>query len=139
MHTGLAALALYTLLLGTAALAEDAKPLTITGQVTVKPELAGQVAPSDRLILKLYVPEGGIEKDLKFVIVPTAKLPHEFKIGPSVDMNGNTRFSAYRVEVFTDKDNDIEKIAPGELQAMSTDLVPLGATGMVLELDRARQ
>ena len=111
----------------------------IQGTVAVAPGLAGQVAPGDRLIIKLYHPGEGVELDAKYRIVDEFMLPFDFVAAPSIDMSGQTKFQAYVLEVFTDKDGDVVRAAPGELVTRTPEPVPLGTTGLRLELNAPRQ
>lgn len=54
-------------------------------------------------------------------------------------MSGRTKWRSYVVEAFTDKDNDVLSVVSGELVARTPDVVPLGTTGIVLELSTLRQ
>lgn len=117
----------------------EAEDKTIRGTISVHPDLAGHIAPGDRLILKIYHPGATAELDATYRIVSTFTLPTEFRFGPAIDMNGRTRYHAYIVEVFTDTDNDVLSVAPGEVMARSDGLVPLGTTGLRLVLDTPRQ
>lgn len=107
---------------------------SISGRITVSPSLQSQLADGDRLVLKLFHPDQGVEKDLRYWIIDTVELPHEFDIAPSTDMNGRARWSSYVLEVFTDRDGDVLNPVSGELFATTSDLVPLGTTGLQLEL-----
>ena len=132
--------ALAVLGLGLIAPARAADPgQMIQGTVAVAPGLAGQVAPGDRLIIKLYHPGDGVELDAKYRIVEEFMLPFDFVAAPSIDMSGQTKFQAYVVEVFTDTDRDVLSVAPGELLARTPQPIPLGTTGLRLELDAPRQ
>lgn len=111
----------------------------ISGTLTVAPELAHDVGQDDRLIIKLYHPKGGVELDAKYQIVPSFSLPFAFQAAPSIDMNARTKYDAYVLELFTDKDDDVLAIAPGELIARTPAPVPLGTTDLQLELNAARE
>jgi hypothetical protein len=111
----------------------------IQGTVAVAPGLTGQVAPGDRLIIKLYHPGDGVELDARYRIVDEFSLPFDFVAAPSIDMSGRTKFQAYVLEVFTDKDRDVVRAAPGELRARTPEPVPLGTTGLVVELNALRE
>jgi hypothetical protein len=111
----------------------------ISGTLSVAPDLAHHVGPDDRLIIKLYHPGAGVEMDAKYQIVPRFELPLEFHAAPSVDMSGQTRFDAYVIEAFTDKDADVLATAPGELIARTPAPVPLGTTDLRLELNARRE
>lgn len=111
---------------------------TIRGTIRVAPALAEHFAPGDRLIIRLFHPKGGVDMDTTFRIVEDAVLPYAFQVAPDIDMSGSTKFNAYVLEVFTDKDRDVLGVAPGELVARTPEPVPLGTTDLVLELDRLR-
>jgi hypothetical protein len=113
--------------------------LAISGTLSVAPDLAHHIGPDDRLIIKLYHPGAGVELDAKYQIVPRFELPLEFQSAPSVDMSGQTRFDAYVIEAFTDKNADVLAIAPGELIARTPTPVPLGTTNLQLELSASRE
>jgi hypothetical protein len=112
---------------------------TISGTLTVASELAHHIGPDDRLIIKLFHPKDGIEMDAKYQIVPSFSLPFAFVASPSMDMNARTKYDAYVLELFTDKDGDVLAIAPGELVARTPAPVPLGTADLQLELNAARE
>ncbi len=124
--------------LGTAAATNTSEKL-IQGEIRVQADMAHHIAEGDRLIIKLYNPGNGIERDPKFQILPDFTLPLTFRIAPTIDMSGRTKWSSYVVEVFTDKDNDVLSVVPGELTARTPELVPLGTAGVVLELNALRK
>jgi hypothetical protein len=111
----------------------------ISGTLTVAPDLAHHVGPDDRLIIKLYHPGDGAELDARYQIVPRFELPLDFHAVPSIDMSGQTKFDAYVIEAFTDKNADVLAIAPGELIARTPAPVPLGTADLRLELDATRE
>ena len=111
----------------------------ISGTLSVAPDLAHHIGPNDRLIIKLYHPGSGVELDAKYQIVPRFELPLEFHAAPSIDMSGQTRFDAYVIEAFTDKNADVLAPAPGELIARTPQPVPLGTTDLRLELNAGRE
>ena len=120
---------------GSNLLAADKKEsMTISGTVTLSSALADRIAPGDRLVLKLYHPDDGIEKDTRYWIIEEFDFPRGFEIAPSTDMNGLARWPTYHLEVFTDRDRDVLSLTSGELFAKSVDLIPLGTEGVVLEL-----
>jgi hypothetical protein len=119
--------------------AAAAEVQVIRGTLTVAPDLAHHIGPDDRLIIKLYHPENGIEMDAKYQIVPSFSLPFAFRAAPSVDMNAQTKYDAYVLELFTDKNDDVLAIAPGELIARTHAPVPLGSQDARLELNAPRQ
>jgi hypothetical protein len=111
----------------------------IRGTLTVTPDLAQHIGPDDRLIIKLYHPENGIEMDAKYQIVPSFSLPFAFRAAPSIDMNARTKYDAYVLELFTDKNDDVLTTAPGELIARTAAPVPLGTEDLRLELNATRE
>jgi hypothetical protein len=123
----------------TASWAAGTEMQAIRGTLTVAADLAHHIGPDDRLIIKLYHPKDGVELDATFQIVPRFELPLEFLAAPSVDMSGRTKFDAYVLELFTDKDDNVLGTAPGELLARTLDPVPLGTTGLQLELNASRE
>lgn len=125
------------LALTTASIAADMQ--AISGRLTVAPELAHHVGRDDRLILKLYHPQDGIEMDATYRIVESFSLPFAFHAAPSIDMNGRTKYDAYVLELFTDKNGDVLAVAPGELIARTPGPVPLGTTDLRLELNDLRE
>jgi hypothetical protein len=111
----------------------------ISGTLTVAPEFAHHVGRDDRLIIKLYHPKDGVELDATYRIVPSFSLPFAFQAAPSIDMSARTKYDAYVLELFTDKDDDILAVAPGELIARTPGPVPLGTTDLQLELNATRE
>ena len=111
----------------------------IRGTLTVTPDLAQHIGPDDRLIIKLYHPENGVEMDAKYQIVPSFSLPFAFRAAPSIDMNARTKYDAYVLELFTDKNEDVLATAPGELIARTAAPVPLGTEDLRLELNATRE
>lgn len=137
-HWLLASVGLALALTPRAPLAEG-EMQAIRGTLTVASDLARHIGPDDRLIIKLYHPKDGVEMDAKYQIVPSFSLPFAFQAAPSVDMNARTKYDAYVLELFTDKNNDVLATAPGELIARPTGPVPLGTTGLQLELNATRK
>ncbi len=121
------------------AVAANPSDKRIQGEIRVRADMAHHIAAGDRLIIKLYVPRDGIEHDPKFQILSDFTLPLTFKIAPTIDMSGRTKWPSYIVEVFTDKDHDVLSVVAGELIARTAELVPLGTTGLGLELNALRK
>jgi hypothetical protein len=111
----------------------------IEGTVRVDSRLAGQIAAGDRLVIKLFHPGAGGELDAQYRTIDKFSLPLEFTLTPSTDMSGEPKFKDYVVEVFTDRDGDPSKVVPGELGARTPGPVPLGTTGLVLDLTPRRE
>ena len=111
----------------------------IQGTINVSSDLSQHVSPDDRLIIKLFHPGDGVELDAKYAILDTFALPVDFRIAPTFDMSGGSKWKSYVVQVFTDKDADVLSVAPGELLGGTTGPVPLGTTGLALELDSLRK
>ena len=112
---------------------------TISGSLSVAPELAHHVGPDDRLILKLYHPQDGVEMDAIYRIVQSFALPFAFHAAPTIDMNGRAKYDAYVLELFTDKNGNVLAVAPGELFTRTPGPVPLGTTDLRLELNTLRE
>lgn len=117
----------------------DSSKQGIQGTILVHADLAHHISPDDRLIIKLFHPGNGVELDAKYAISPTFNLPVEFRITPTFDMSGGSKWKSYVVQAFTDKDGDVLSVVPGELLASTPGLVPLGTTGVVLELNTLRK
>jgi len=99
----------------------------------------GQMRPeNERLIIKFYYPENGIEKDQTFRIFTNARFPFEFSNGPDLDMSRRTKWPAYVVEVFTDLDGDVLKVSDNELFATTETPVEIGQRGVRLILKPTR-
>lgn len=111
----------------------------IQGTIRVRADLAQYVSPTDRLVLKLFHPGNGVELDAKYAILTTFTLPVEFRIAPTFDMTGRSKWKSYVVQAFTDKDGDVLSVVTGELLASTPEPVPLGTTGVVLELNALRK
>ena len=116
--------------------AAAAEMQVIRGTLTVASHLAHHIGPNDRLIIKLYHPENGVEMDAKYQIVPRLLVPFEFQATPSIDMSGQTKFDAYVVELFTYNDDDVLGTAPRELIARTPAPVPLGRDGSAARAER---
>jgi hypothetical protein len=111
----------------------------IEGTIRIDSGFAGQIAAGDRLVIKLFHPGAGAELDPQYRTIDKFSLPLEFTLTPSTDMSGQPKFKDYVVEVFTDRDGDLLKVAPGELGARTPGPVPLGTTGLVLALTPRRE
>ncbi len=118
--------------------ADDAKK-TIQGTIRVRADLAQHVAPDDRLVIKLFHPGNGVELDAKYAILPTFTLPVDFRIAPTFDMSGRSKWKSYVVQAFTDRDGDVLSMVHGELLASTPAPVPLGTAGVILELNALRK
>ena len=117
----------------------DESPKFIEGTIHVQPDLIQHVSPEDRLIIKLFHPGDGVELDTKYAILASFTLPVDFRVAPTFDMTGRSKWKSYVVQVFTDKDGDVLSVAPGELLGDTQEPVRLGTTGLVLELDTLRK
>ena len=49
-------------------------------------------------------------------------------------MNGNARWSTYIIEAYTDRDGKVDSVSADELFATTGEALPLGTTGVALEL-----
>ena len=77
--------------------------------------------------------------DATYRIVQSFALPFAFHAAPVIDMNGRTKYDAYVLELFTDKNDDVLATAPGELIARTPAPVPLGTQDLRLELNATRE
>ncbi len=118
--------------------AADTSEKLIQGEIRISADMTHHIANGDRLIIKLYHLGDGIEHDPKYQILPDFTLPLTFRIAPTIDMSGRTKWPSYVVEAFTDKDKDVLSMIPGELIARTPNAVRLGTTGIVLELKTLR-
>ena len=109
------------------------------GEVDIAPELMGEISKGDRLILKLFHPADGIEMDTKYSIVSDFILPLKFRISPSIVMDGGARHETYMIEVFTDKDQDVLRVAPGEVYGTTPDTLQVGTQGIRIVLRHIRE
>ena len=117
----------------------DASKKAIQGTINIPADLVPRISPDDRLVLKLFHPGNGVELDAKYSILPTFSLPVEFRIAPTLDMTGRSKWKSYVVQAFTDRDGDVLSVVPGELFATTPGPVPLGTSGLVLELNALRK
>ena len=119
--------------------AADEKKKAIQGTIHIRADLVQHVSLEDRLVIKLFHPGNGVDLDAKYAILPTFTLPVDFRIAPTFDMSGRSKWKSYVVQVFTDKDGDVLSVVPGELLVSTPEPVPLGTTGLVLELNTLRK
>ena len=118
---------------------DDMAAFTIEGVIDVKPELKAKLSPTDRLVIKLFHPKDGIEMDAKYSIISNFQLPLEFRVSPYIVMDGTTRHEKYVIEVFTDKDQDVLRIADVELLGRTAGTVELGSRDLQIILNLLRK
>ena len=118
---------------------EDVSALSIEGTIDATPQFQQYLSSSDRLIIKIFHPENGIEMDAKYSIVRNFQLPLKFRITPYILMDRSTRHEKYIIEVFTDKDKDLLRIESGELFGTTPDILQLGSRDVRLLLDQLRE
>ena len=134
------AASLLVLGVSSALAAEGQDRFLLKGTIQVAPQLAEHIDATDRLINKLYHPRAdGLEMDATYQIINEFTLPLEFIAGPAVGMSGSTKHQSYIIEVFTDKDQNVLSLAPGELIGRSAEPIRLGTGGIGLELDGLRE
>lgn len=119
--------------------AGEAGDIAITGRIAVAPDLVDTVGESDRLVIKMYHPDDGVEKDLKYWIVEEYAFPQDFRIAPTVNMAGNARWEDYVIEVYTDRDRNVLNLIDGELWVSTGTLVPLGTDALELVLGHPKR
>tara|TARA_B100000929_G_scaffold286656_1_gene272158 strand:- start:582 stop:1016 length:435 start_codon:yes stop_codon:yes gene_type:complete len=118
---------------------EDVSALSIEGTIDATPQFQQYLSSSDRLIIKIFHPENGIEMDAKYSIVRNFQLPLKFRITPYILMDRSTRHEKYIIEVFTDKDKDLLRIESGELFGTTPDTIQLGSRDVKLLLNQFRK
>lgn len=116
------------------AAAAEKKDLAISGEIRLGGGL--DVRPGSRLVIRMFHPDDGIEKDLKYWILDDFALPQVFSVAPTVNMAGNARWDSYVIEVFTDTDRDVLNLTADEVWATTGVLVPVGTAGIELILER---
>lgn len=119
---------------GPAAVADQSVDHQIHGTIIIDNAGSYVAQPNERLVLKFYFPDQGIEKDQTFRIFNEFAFPFEFHNGPDLDMSRRTKWSSYVVEAFTDIDGDVLTIAEQEFFATSQQPVAVGSEGLVLKL-----
>lgn len=110
----------------------------IEGSIHLPAEFSTAVTTGNRLVIKLFHPENGVQKDQTFRIYKSPKFPFVFKVGPGLDMSRRTKWRTYQLEVSTDKDGDVLTLTKDELFTQSKGLIRLGTTGLNLVLGRSK-
>ncbi len=113
---------------------QDSAETSISGTVTIAPELRSQVEPGDRLIVLLFDPKMG--RPAAFRILAGFREPQSFHIGAADAMGGGALTGPYQLRIVTDKNNQPFQSAPGEVIGRSSELIPLGTHGMEFVLDQ---
>lgn len=117
------------------AAADDAAELghQISGTIIIEAnEYSPQ--PDERLIIKFFYPDQGIEKDQTFRIFSDFTFPFTFNNGPDLDMSRRTKWSTYVVEAYTDIDGDVLSVTDREYFASTNEPVAIGSEGLLLKL-----
>jgi len=104
---------------------------TISGTVRATPELAGNVAAGDRMVILLFDPE--LDRPAAINIVPVTKLPQPF--GISIPP-GQPLKAGYSLRILTDKDGSPFHAAPGEIVGRSPALVAPGTHSVKFVMDQ---
>ncbi|MBI3993310.1 MAG: hypothetical protein HY342_08545 [Candidatus Lambdaproteobacteria bacterium] len=107
--------------------------MSIEGTITAAPAVAGNVSPSDRVVVLAFKPDQS--RPVAFEILPSAALPLRFRL--SVPPNETeARATGVYLRVLTDKDGSPFNAAPGEIVGRSTQPVKLGTTGLEFVMDQ---
>lgn len=131
---GLAALAALAAALPAGA-EEERGDMFIRGTISAEPAVEAMISGIDRLLVKIYNPrDDGVENDPKYQYIGVFSLPTPFAVSPPIDMNGAPRWPVWIVEAFTDRDGDVLSVVEGELFAATPEPLPLGTTGVRLDL-----
>ena len=115
--------------------AADRADIAIRGSIEVTAQAAAQLAPGDRLVIKLFHPRDGREMDPSYRIIDSFELPLRFAMAPAIDMRRQTKWSSYVVEAFTDRDGDVLSVVAGELHARTAGPLALGSQAVQLLLE----
>ena len=103
---------------------------TISGVIQVAPNLAGNVAKTDRLIILLFDPAQG--RPVANKIIDSADLPYKFSISVPPGISGK----AFNLRVVTDKNQNPFGSAPGEVIGRSNSPIPLGTSDVRFLMDQ---
>lgn len=110
---------------------------TISGTITIAPELQHLVESSDRLIILLFDPEKG--RPVAFKIMPSVKNGQTFSISSANAMSPQPLSGAYSLRILTDKNQQPFHSVEGEIVGRSENLIPLGTQNITLELNQHYQ
>lgn len=111
----------------------------VTGRVTLSPELAGKVAPTDTVFVFARAAQGP-RMPLAMMRVQVKDLPLDFVLDDSSAMAPNMKMSTAKtiiVAARVSKSGNADP-RPGDLEGM-TQPVSVGATGLKIAIDKVRQ
>lgn len=111
---------------------------TVSGTVTLAPELAKRAAPDDILFVFARLPEGG-GPPLAVVRARVSELPLRFRLDDSMAMSPESTLSRAARVVITARITKSGGVVPqaGDLEGASKPVVP-GASGVAVLIDKAR-
>ncbi len=111
----------------------------ITGRLTLKPELKGQVGPDDTVFIFARAPTGS-KMPLAILRKKVSDLPLDFRLDDSLAMSPAARLSSVSQVVVGARISKTGNAmpSPGDLQVLSAPMA-LGASGLKLEISAAVQ
>lgn len=108
---------------------------TISGTIVVAPALAKKA--EGKPVLFIVARSGTPGPPLAVARIGNPKFPLKFTLSKAnVMMQGMPFQGKVRITVRLDSDGSVGPIQPGDLQGASADLVPVGATNIVITLDK---
>ena len=93
-----------------------------------------QLDSTDRLVIMLFDIEQGRPVAIK--ILNSFKPPQNFSIGQANAMGSQLLKGKYSLRILTDKNNQPFRSTNGEIIGRSKELIPLGTSNLVFELDQ---
>ena len=111
---------------------------SVSGTVTIVPELAKRASPDDTLFVFARLPEGG-GPPLAVVRAKAGELPLKFKLDDSMAMSPDNRLSGATRVVITARVTKSGGVVPqpGDLEGASKPVTP-GASGIAVLIDKQR-
>lgn len=111
---------------------------SVSGTVTIAPELAKRASPDDTLFVFARLPEGG-GPPLAVVRAKVGELPLKFKLDDSMAMSPDNRLSGAKRVVITARVTKSGGVVPqpGDLEGASKPVTP-GVSGVAVLIDKAR-
>jgi len=115
-------------------LTKESPKKNIQGIINVSSLFIDQLDSTDRLVIMLFDIEQGRPVAIK--ILNSFKPPQNFSIGQANAMGGQLLKGKYSLRILTDKNNQPFRSANGEIIGRSKELIPLGTSNLVFELDQ---
>ena len=116
------------------ALTKNSPEKTIQGIINVSPLFKDRLDSSDSLVIMLFDTFKGRPVAIK--IITSFNPPQKFSIGQANAMGNQVLEGEYSLRILTDKNNQPFRSAKGEIIGRSKELIPLGTSNLVFELDQ---